>query len=110
MNALAPLLALAATTLLLAPATAQSVPAGAQSQIVHYGDLDLARPEGVRALDRRLKAAIDQACGPASAADPVGTRMVRECRATLRAELGGRRAELLAGIARDTPIVVALAR
>ena len=104
------LLALAAATLSLVPAAAQNAAAGGQSQIVHYGDLDLARPEGVRALARRLKTAIDRACGPASPADPVGTRLARDCRVTLRDEIAGRRAEVLAGVARDSQIAVALAR
>ena len=109
MKILTTLLALAAATLSLVPAAAQNS-AGSQSQIVHYGDLDLARPEGVRALDRRLKTAIDRACGPASPADPVGTRMVRDCRVALRHEIAGRRAEVLAGVAGGTQIAVALTR
>lgn len=108
MKALIPLLALVAATLPFAPAMAQEPPG--QSQVVHYGDLDLGHAEGVRALDLRLKAAIDRACGPASPADPVGTRAVRECRADLRAEVTERRSQLLAGFASDAPIVVALAR
>ena len=108
MKALIPLLALVAATLPIAPAPAQD--AAGQRQIVHYGDLDLSRADGVRTLDHRLRAAIERACGPASPADPVGTRAVRECRAELRAELAERRDQVLAGITADAPIVVALAR
>jgi UrcA family protein len=110
MKTLTTLLALAAASLSLAPATAQFAPAGEQSQTVYYGDLDLARSEGIRKLDRRLRAAVDQVCGPASPADPVGARRVRECRTTLRAELAGRRDALLAGVAGNAPIIVAFSR
>jgi UrcA family protein len=108
MKALIPLVALVAATLPFAPTTAQDTPA--PRQIVHYGDLDLSRADGVRALDNRLRAAIERACGPASPADPVGTRAVHECRAELRAEVAEQRSQLLAGRVPDAPIVVALAR
>src|SRR5688572_734226 len=110
MKILTSLVALVAASLSLVPAAAERAVAGEQSQIVHYGDLDLSRPEGVRALDNRLRAAIDRACGPTSVADPVGTRMARQCRAALRAETAERRAQVLAGVARPEPIVVALVR
>ena len=43
-------------------------------------------------------------------ADPAGARWVRQCRTALRAEVGERRAEVLAGNAGTEPIVVALAQ
>jgi UrcA family protein len=110
MKALTSLAALVAATLSLVPATAQGAPPAGSSQIVHYGDLDLSRAADVRKLDHRLRAAIDRACGPTSAADPAGARWVRQCRTALRAEVGERRAEVLAGNAGTEPIVVALAQ
>ena len=110
MKTLTSLVALVAASLSLVPATAQPAAAGEQRQVVHYGDLDLSRADGVRALDNRLRAAIQRACGPTSPADPVGIRAVRECRADLRAAVADRRNQVLAGLATDAPIVVALAR
>ncbi|WP_114954299.1 UrcA family protein [Sphingosinicella terrae] len=108
MKMLTTLVALAATTALLAPATAQS--SSTHTESVRYADLDLARPDGVRELDRRLRTAIENACGPISSADPAGKRAVRACRTSLRNAVSERRNQVLAGIDRPEPIVVALAR
>ena len=109
MKSLITLVALAAATTLLAPATA-TAQGTSHTETVSYADLDLARPEGVRELDRRLRSAIEYACGPVSSADPAGKRAVRACRADLRRAVTERRDQVLAGINRSEPIVVALAR
>ena len=108
MKILTSLVALAAATILYAPATAQT--AASHTETVTYADLDLARPDGVRELDRRLRTAIDNACGPVSSADPAGKRAVRSCRTALRRAVTERREEVLAGVNRQEPIRVALQR
>ena len=112
MKALTSVVALVAASLslALAPATAQPAAAGEQRQVVEYGDLDLSRASDVRTLDNRLRTAINRACGPMSPADPVGMEAVRDCRTNLRAAVAERRTQVLAGVARPEPIVVALAR
>jgi UrcA family protein len=103
------LVALAAATLSYVPVTAQTAGPDVHQEIVRYGDLDLSRPEGVRALDRRLRSAIARLCGPTSSADPVGMRTVQDCRGTLMAETARRSDALVAGTATGGPIIVALA-
>jgi UrcA family protein len=49
--------------------------------VVSYADLDLSTDAGVRKLDRRIRSAVEEACGPISSADPAGKNEVRECRA-----------------------------
>lgn len=57
--ALAASLALAATLAAVAPSSAQEV----RKVEVRYGDLDLAHPAGVAALDLRVRAALETVCG-----------------------------------------------
>ena len=73
------ILAAAASAFAAAPALAQT--AGPGQLVVSYADLDLTTRSGVRVLDRRLRAAVQTACGPISSADPAGKNDVRECRA-----------------------------
>ena len=75
------LLTFAAATLALvaSPAAAQS-PISANGQlVVSYADLDLSSEAGVRTLDRRIRTAVQQACGPVSDFDPAGKNRVRDC-------------------------------
>ena len=74
------LLALAAlaTTLTAAPAFAQ--PPASTAIVVHTADLDLRRPAGLAALDRRIRAAVDTACGETSDADVHGKNLASRCR------------------------------
>ena len=69
------------------PTLAQSV----HSERVSYGDLDLSREADVRIFDRRIDAAVKEACGPASDADPAGNNDVRRCRAETKARIAARR-------------------
>ena len=78
MKALLISLAAAAITFAAAPAPAQTAPS---QVVVSYADLDLSTPAGVRKLDRRLRSAVEIACGPISSADPAGKNRVRDCRA-----------------------------
>jgi UrcA family protein len=84
------ILAAAALTLSASPAFAQSAAAPAQV-VVSYADLDLSTQRGARALDRRLRTAVQLACGPTSDADPAGKNDVLECRAETLAEARAQR-------------------
>ncbi len=93
--------ALAASLLAVtAPATAAEV-----RHRAGYADLDLSRAADVAKLDRRIRAAVAEACGAASAADLAGSNAVRGCRiatareaaiARDRAITGARQAQLAA--------------
>lgn len=77
---------IAAAILALATAgatlTATSVPALAEEPrqlIVQYSDLNLAAPAGRTTLERRVRAAARQVCGPAVAAELKQLLEMREC-------------------------------
>ena len=74
-------LAAAATTIAFfaTPGAAQSPISGAAPLVVSYADLDLSTQAGVRTLDRRIRIAVQQACGPISDFDPAGKNRTREC-------------------------------
>ena len=110
MKTLTTLLALAAAPTLLAPAAAQNPAFESRTQIVRFADLDFDRADGQRELDRRIRVAIDQACGPASPADPTSGRAVHACRLTLEREVAAQRTALLGQPGRGATIVVALRR
>ncbi len=72
-------LAAAAFALVAVPTVAQG-PASAGAQlVVSYADLDLSSEAGVRALDRRIWTAVEQACGAVSDFDLAGKNQVRDC-------------------------------
>ncbi len=72
-------LAAATHALVASPAAAQS-PISANGQlVVSYADLDLSSEAGVRTLDRRIRTAVVQACGPVSDYDLAGKNQVRDC-------------------------------
>lgn len=84
MNRIIILAALVAAPLLapaFAPALAQEAALADQTEFVSYDDLDLVNEADVRILDRRIRTAVEAACGPASNADPAGRNEVRHCRA-----------------------------
>lgn len=94
------LFTIAATALALAaslsasPAVAQNVPTPATA--VSYADLDLRTEAGVRALDRRIRAAVREACGSASSFDSAGKDAVRDCRADAFAQISAQRQSAIA--------------
>jgi UrcA family protein len=90
MKTLLPLAALAAA-FLPAPAFAQP-PAASTTIVVRTADLDLGSPAGAAALDRRIRIAVDMACGDASAADLHGRNRVLRCRADTLAAAAVQRA------------------
>jgi UrcA family protein len=50
------------------------------TQIVHFADLDLTSPEGVKVLQRRVSQAIVAVCGSLDIRDLDQTRMTMACR------------------------------
>ena len=72
--------------------------------MVSYADLDLSRAADVRKLDRRIRAAVDEVCGAASAADPEGRNEVRRCRALTRDSLAAARGTAIAAAAQPTQV------
>jgi UrcA family protein len=72
--------ALLAASLLAAPASAQQPSSAPVTKAVGYADLDLASDSGRRQLDRRIRVAVENACGPTSDVDPAGKNFVRRCR------------------------------
>lgn len=68
-----------AVALIGTPAVAQ--PAAETQLVVSYSDLDLSTRQGVRTLDRRIRTAVETACGPTSDADLAGKNDVNQCRA-----------------------------
>jgi len=66
---------------LLAAGAAQAQPDGTEGaaprEVVRYEDLDLSRPAGVAALDRRIAAAAARLCGPRVASEAMVERAQR---------------------------------
>jgi UrcA family protein len=89
-----------AIALILATAPASAI-AGDRGQpptrAVFYGDLNLATAAGVRTLDRRLRFAIRQVCGPR---DPITALTQHRCRSAVQASVAPSRAAAIAA-ARD---------
>jgi UrcA family protein len=92
MKILIPLAVLSAT-LVVAPASA---PAAEARQVVSYGDLDLSRSRDVAKLDRRIRTAVEAACGPASDADVKGKNELRRCHQLTLERVADQRARAIA--------------
>ena len=103
------ILAAAALGLSASPAFAQA-PAGSPQIVVSYSDLDLSSKRGQRTLDRRLRTAVQSACGPTSDADPAGKNDVMQCRAETLAEARAARDVALASRAQSARIQIAARR
>ena len=78
------------------PAEAQNANIDAHTQVVSFDDLDLTSEADVRILDRRIRSAVQAACGPTSDADPAGNNDVRRCRAETSALIEARRTVAIA--------------
>ena len=98
-----------AATLAAQPAMAQEVAAPA-SITVSYSDLDLGTQHGQRILDRRIRSAVELACGPTSDSDPAGKNDVLQCRADTLAEARAQRNTAVAAINRSGSIQLASRR
>ena len=99
------ILAAAAATFTAAPALAQELDAGQVR--VGYADLDLSTRAGVRTLDRRIRSAVELACGPISSSDPRGKNLVIACRTETLAEARAQRDVAIAAAAAATPVRLA---
>ena len=102
---------LAAAALALTSAPAFAFPeSGSRQLVVSYADLDLSTRQGVRILDRRLRAAAATACGPTSDFDPEGKNDARLCRTETLAQARAQRDSAIAGLTRSPQIHVASRR
>ena len=102
-------LAAAAIAFSAAPASAQNA-AGSSPLAVSYADLDLSTAQGVARLDRRIRTAVETACGPISNADPHGTNLVLQCRAETLAIARAQRDTAIAATSLSSPIRLASRR
>lgn len=73
-----------ASALCLSPTAGRAGPVEQVTLRIGYGDLDLATDSGRSRLDRRLGAAVAEACGSASDLDLAGQNAVRRCRVAAR--------------------------
>jgi UrcA family protein len=89
------------------PALAQDVP-NSRSLAVSYADLDLGSEAGRSTFDNRLRQAVRELCGIASAADLRGQNRVDACREELTARAASQRDIALAS--RQSGIVIAARR
>lgn len=101
-------LALAAVAFAASPALAQE--SGAGRLTVSYADLDLATAQGLARLDRRIRTAVEAACGPTSDADPHGKNIVYQCRAETLALARAQRDTAIAAVSGGAPIQIASGR
>ena len=92
--------ALLAVSLQAAPVRA----APSHSATVIYSDLDLSRPFGAAALDRRIGHAIRALCGSASAADLKDQNAIRRCRDDARRSVATRRAQAVEAARRQAAV------
>ena len=99
--------AAAAAALIATPATAQTPISAGGQLVVSYADLDLSSEAGVRTLDRRIRTAVQQACGPVSDFDPAGKNRARDCQEQTLAAARAQRDVAIAAAA--TPSQVQLA-
>ena len=79
MKTLLTIAAAASSIAFLATPGATQTPAGTGQLVVSYADLDLSSQSGVRTLDRRIRSAVQLACGEVSSFDPAGKNRVRDC-------------------------------
>ena len=89
-----------ASALCLSPTAGRADPVEQVTRHIGYTDLDLATDAGRARLDRRLGAAIAEACGTASDLDLVGQNAVRRCRVAARQAAAAQR-DLALAAARD---------
>src|SRR5688572_27210146 len=107
MKTLLPLAALAAFAFTAAPAAADNGPVGSATVAVHYADLDLNSRSGVAKLDRRIRAAVETACGTASDFDVRGKNKVKSCRADTLQAVAAQRDKVIASAQRATQVRLA---
>ena len=97
-----------AACLWAAPASAE--PVGEPNIVrISYADLDLGSPQGTAKLDRRIRSAVQTACGTASDADLAGKNDVRHCRASTY-QAASAQVRLAAATGRKSPVLLASKR
>ena len=101
-------LAIAAVAFTASPAIAQTT--GSGQLIVSYADLDLRTDAGVRRLDRRIRSAVELACGPISSADPAGKNDVLDCRSETLAAARAQREQVIAAANANSQVRLASRR
>jgi len=89
------------SALFLLPAAGRSAPIEQVVRHIGYADLDLATASGRSRLDRRIGAAVAEACGSASGLDLVGQNAARRCRIATRQAAAAQR-DLALAAARET--------
>ena len=61
------------------------------SEKVHYGDLNLASEDGIKALDRRLDRAVQRVCGQATVRELYQQQAIEKCRKDTMRSIQGER-------------------
>ena len=105
-------LALAATGAVFSATLVGISPAAARSADiveVAYGDLNLASRAGLRTLDSRIAAAVDQVCSAGESLDLRASALERSCRAEVSAAAQAQRDAVVSGQRRGTVRVSAAA-
>jgi UrcA family protein len=87
--AIAAMMTLAPVALTLTPAKAHATEDVIRSVNVSYADLDLRSSAGQRAMQQRIRIAIDRVCGPALNTDLAGANEIRRCRSELKERVAG---------------------
>jgi UrcA family protein len=101
-------LAAAAVAFSASPALAQNT--GSNQLVVSSAGLDLSTARGVAKLDRRIRTAVEIACGPTSLADLHGQNFVRQCRTDTLALARAQRDTAIAAASGQSQIQIASAR
>ena len=71
---------------------------------VPYGDLNLASPAGVQALDRRLDRAVERVCGKATPRGNIReSQLIRDCMEQARQSIHGQREFAIANATGNRP-------
>ena len=102
-------LAAAAVAFSAAPAFAQETAAPGQL-VVSYADLDLRTDRDIRRLDRRIRTAVEEVCGPESSFDPAGKNRIHWCRIETLAVARAQRDNAIAAAAGSTQVQLASQR
>jgi len=111
MKTLLTLAAAASTIAFFATPGATQAPISAGGQlVVSYADLDLNSEAGARTLDRRIRTAVQQACGPVSDFDPAGKNRARDCQEQTLAAARAQRDIALAAAAAPSQVQLASQR
>ena len=77
---------------------------------IGYTDLDLSAASDVDRLNRRIRSAIETACGPESSADPRGRTEIRACRAGALSDARAQRDSAIARVRQATGVQIASQR